>query len=311
MEPPETPDPEEPLPLGEPAPGVPGLATPHDSALGFPLNRANATLGDIISTAAEAWRRDVGTWALATILVFLIGFGVPFVLGLVIGVLKSLLEAGEANRAAVATMSGLEAGVQVLQTIVNGVLGMGFWAMAIRGLQGEPAPIAALFGQIRKAFKYVLQILAIWIPLAVFFGGIAIIIMLVSVGGIDFDMPLEEAIYQVAPSLWWFAIIGTPIYLYVFLGIIFAQQELTYNDSAGPIEAILISWRIVRGRRWLILGTAIVSGLIALSSMLLCGVGFLFGGPLASLIITSLYLALRDGADVPVADTRSTLGSRA
>jgi len=41
---------------------------------------------------------------------------------------------------------------------------------------------------------------------------------------------------------------------------------------------------------------------------MLCGIGLLFGGPLAILLFGALYLALRNGADVPPARTSTTLG---
>jgi hypothetical protein len=41
---------------------------------------------------------------------------------------------------------------------------------------------------------------------------------------------------------------------------------------------------------------------------MLCGVGLLFGAPLSALLFGALYLALREGADVPVANTSTTLG---
>jgi hypothetical protein len=41
---------------------------------------------------------------------------------------------------------------------------------------------------------------------------------------------------------------------------------------------------------------------------MLCGVGLLFGAPLSALLFGALYLALREGADVPRANTGTTLG---
>ncbi len=274
----------------------------------FALARQTVTIGDLVSKASAAWRRDVGTWVLAMVLMLLIGFGIPFALGLVVGVFGALLPGSDPQPAAKALMTGLQVGVQILQTIIQGVLGMGLTAMAIHALHGRPTPIGSLFSQINKAFKYILQVLAIWIPLAAVFAAIGAAVFFLSVGSIDLDMPLEDAFQIAKPGLLIFLVVSLPIYVYIFLGIVFAQFELTYNDSAGPVEAVLYSWRIARGRRWLVLGITIISGLIAFGSMLLCGIGFLFGGPLATLILTALYLALRNGAEVPPADTGSTLG---
>lgn len=277
---------------------------PHDIET-FSLTRETVTFGDLISQAATAWQRDVGTWVLAMVFVLLIGVGIPMVLGLVVSVFSAMISGGEPHPAAEAILVGLQVGVQVLQTVVQGILALGFWAMAIHALHGRPAPIGALFSQINKAVKYVLQLLAIWFPLAAVFGAIGAVVFFLSAGSID--MPLDEALVAAGPALSIFFLVSAPFYLYIFLGIVFAQLELTYNDGAGPIEAVVYSWRISHERRWLILGVVIVSGLIAMGSIVFCGIGFLFGGPLATLIMAALYLALRNGADVPIPDTRSTL----
>lgn len=277
----------------------------------FSLTRETVTIGDLISKASDAWRRDVGTWALAIILAVLIGYGIPLVLGLMVAILGGLFSGGaEPHPSATALVKGLQIGVQILQTVIQGVLTMGLWAMAIHALHGRPAPIGALFSQIHKALKYVLQVLAIWVPLAALFALIGVAVFFAFVGPLDLDMGLDEAFQIAAPALGVFLLVSAPVYVYVILGILFAQTELTYNDDSGPIEAVIYSWRIAKKNRWLILGVAIISGLIALGSLMLCGVGFLFGGPFATLILAALYLALRNGADVPAPDTGSTLGRR-
>ncbi len=290
---------------------VPAIEPVTASAQSFPLSRSTTTLGHVVSKASDAWRRDLGTWVLATILSLLIGFGIPAALGLVVGMLRMLLLAGgSGNPAGTALFQGLDIGVQGIQTVVQGVLGMGFSAMAIHGLHGRPAPIGALFSQIHKAFKYLAQLIAIWLPIGLVFGGIGAALFYTTVGSFDRNMPLEDALRDAAPVMSIYAAIAGPILMYVVLGLVFTPVELTYNDAAGPIEAIKNSWQIANGKRWLILGTIIIAGLIAATSSLLCGIGFLFGAPLATLIVTALYLGLRDGANVPQADSDSTLGRR-
>ena len=276
----------------------------------FALRRQTVTLGDVVSKASDAWRRDLGTWVLATILSLLIGFGLPLALGLVVGALQLLIVGTAGSSAGNAIVQGLNLGVQGIQTIVQGVLGMGFWAMAIHALHGRAAPIGALFSQIPKALKYLLQVLAIWLPIGLVFGGIGAAVFYGAVGSLDRNMPLEDALAEAGPAMSIYAVIALPLLIYVVLGVIFAPIELTYDDASGPIEAIKNSWRIADGKRWLILGTAVVAGLIAATSMLLCGVGFLFGAPLATLMLTALYLALRNGAEVLEPQPASTLGRR-
>ncbi|MEM7435194.1 MAG: hypothetical protein AAF436_08585 [Myxococcota bacterium] len=304
-DPPQTPD------LGAgPAPADPASApaAPAVSDRGFALTRDSVTIGSALSTATEVWQRDVGTWALAQFLVFLIGFGIPTALGAILGISEVMLGGEELSRVTKAILDGLGFGVQFLQTILQGVLIMGFTAMGFRALHGEPARVGMIFSQVQKALKYFLQLVAIWIPMGLTMAVVGVLVWLLSVGSVDVDMPLEEAMTLLLPSLWVLALILLPIFIFVFMGILFAASELTYNDRSGPIESIVSSWRITRGHRWQVLGASFLAGIIAVASFLLCGVGILFGGPLSALILGALYLALRDGADVPEADTTSTLG---
>ncbi|MEM9730773.1 MAG: DUF975 family protein [Myxococcota bacterium] len=309
-------DPEDPNPTNRPdagasieplAPGDPALPTTGSA---FKVNRQTATLGGLVSAASDAWRRDVGTWALAMVLVLVIGTGIPMVLGFGIGLMDTLQPEGEANRAARALMDGLNVGLQILQILINGFLTMGLWAMAFHALEGRPAPIAALFSQIRKVWRYLLQQFVIFVPIIAVVVAIGVVVVLVSVGTIDLDMPLEEAVMRIGPSLWWLAMILVPILTFVLLGVVFAVNELTYDDAVGAVESVVRSWRIAKGHRWLILATLFIAGLVTTASFMLCGVGILFGAPFATLMMAALYLALRNGADVPEPDATSTLGTR-
>ena len=292
-------------PLAIPAPQA--IASPAEPT-GFKLSRETVTLGDVVAAASDAWRRDIGTWVLATVLLIFISYGLPLVLELIVGVMGALVPEDGSNEALRAITKGLEIGVQILQVIVGGVLTMGFWAMTIHALHGRPAPIAALFSQISKAVRYVVQQIVVFIVPAFVLGLIAALVVPAFVHDVDLDMPLDEAYRRFAPALWVILAVATPILTYVFLGIAFAVNELTFDDRVGALEAVARSWRIVRGHRWLVLGTLIIAGIIAMASLALCFVGFLFGGPFASLMVSALYLALRDGAEVPAPDTGSTLG---
>jgi hypothetical protein len=130
------------------------------------------------------------------------------------------------------------------------------------------------------------------------------------VGPVDLDTPMSEIADDAARPFGIALAALLPVYIYFITGIAFMQAELAYNDDAGPIDAILYSWRIARGKRWRIMGVGLLAGLIALGSAMLCGIGLLFGAPLATLLFCALYLALRDGADVPPANTATTLGRR-
>lgn len=279
------------------------------TGMGLPIDRQTVTLSHVISAASDAWRRDIGIWILATVICVLIGLGLPILLQALMGLFGVLLGGGEEpTGAAKALLDGIDFGIQILQILVRGVLFMGYWAMALQAMNGKPAAVGALFSQIRKVWKYLLQSVVILIPVILFGAIVGAIVYGTFVGPIDSDMPLEEAIRRVGPATAVSIAVALPFCVYYALGVFFALTELVFNDRAGAIEAIVYSWRIVRGRRWLTLGVIVIAGLISAGSVMLCGVGVLFGAPFAVLIATALYLALRHGADVPEAVTTSTLG---
>ena len=295
MEPPYEPPPQ-PSPI-EPRPVEPA----------FSLTRNDYSLSDLLSRASEAWSRDLGAWVLAMVLYVLIGVGIPMILGFFSGFIVGLQGSG-------ATWSGLrmaiEGAAQIIQLVLGAIFTLGFWAMALRGLHGESARVGALFSQLSKIWKYILQTLALGLGLILIIAPILLIIFLAFVGPVDRSTPMSEIMESAGMPLAITTLVAAPVYIYVILGLLFAQMELAFNDDAGPIDAIIYSWRIARGKRWSIFGVAVISTSILLGSLMLCGIGVLFGAPLATLLFGALYLALRNGADVPPANTATTLGRR-
>ena len=168
--------------------------------------------------------------------------------------------------------------------------------------------VGVLFSQLSKIWKYILQSLAVFLGAVLVLLPLVVIIFLMFVGPVDLDTPMSEIVDDAGRP---FAIALAalfPVYIYFITGIAFMQAELAYNDDAGPIDAVLYSWRIARGKRWKIIGVGLLAILIVMGSSMLCGIGLLFGAPLSSLLFGALYLALRDGADVPPANTGTTLG---
>jgi hypothetical protein len=274
----------------------------------FDLDRDNVTLTGLLAHASEAWSRDLASWVLAVFLSF-VGTGVviaaQFIWNVVSGFQGADGDGGSALAAVDTLMSVL---FQVLQTAVSGVFTMGFVAMGVRALNGKKANIGALFSQIPKVWKVLVQSFVIVVGLALIVLPILVVILLMFVGPVTLDTPMDEIMDKAGRPFAIAGLVFLPVYVYLVLGIIFAQSELAFNDDSGPISALVYSWRIARGRRLRILGVSIVAGLIMLGSMMLCGIGLLFGLPFATLLYVALYLALRNGADVPRAVTASTLG---
>ena len=293
MEPPSTPPPQ------------PGPFEPRPVEPAFPLTRTDYSLSDLLSRASEAWSRDLGAWVLAVVLYVLIGIGIPMMLGFFTGFFGGFQGSG---------WSGLritiEAATQIIQLVLSAIFTLGFWAMALRGLHGEPARVGALFSQLSKIWKYILQSLALGLGFLLIIAPIIVIIFLAFVGPVDRSTPMSEIVESAGMPLAITVVVAAPLYIYAILGLVFAQVELAFNDDAGPIDAIIYSWRIARGKRWSILGVLLISTLIFMGSLMLCGIGVLFGAPLATLLTGALYLALRQGADLPPANSATTLGRR-
>jgi hypothetical protein len=165
-----------------------------------------------------------------------------------------------------------------------------------------------LFSQLSKIWKYILQSLALGLGLILIVVPVIVLIFLAFVGPMSLDTPMSEIVDKAGRPFGIAALVLLPLYVYIVTGLVFMQTELAYNDDAGPIDAMIWSWRIAKGKRWRIIGTGFVAGLIWLGSGMLCGIGLLFGAPFAMLLLGALYLALRSGADVPVANTGTTLG---
>ena len=296
-------------PPNEPPALEPGPVEARSPVLGFALSRDKVTLTDLLSKASSAWSRDLATWVLAMLLYWLLGFGIPFALNIVWGLLSTIQEAnGEASTAFTAVNIIVQILLQIVQWVLSAVFTLGLWAMAVRGLHRQPMSVGVLFSQLSKIWKYVLQSFAVALGAVLILLPLLVIIFLMFVGPVDLDTPMSEIVDDAGIPFTVASLVLLPFYVYIATGIAFMQAELAYNDDAGPIEAILYSWRIARGRRWRIIGIGLLAGLIVGGSAMLCGVGLLFGAPLATLLFGALYLALRQGADVPRANTGTTLG---
>ena len=249
MEPPYTPPPQ------------PGPFEPRPVEPAFPLTRTDYSLSDLLSRASEAWSRDLGAWVLAVVLYVLIGIGIPMMLGFFTGFFG-----GFQGSAWSGLRITIEAATQIIQLVLSAIFTLGFWAMALRGLHGEPARVGALFSQLSKIWKYILQSLALGLGLLLIIAPIIVIIFLAFVGPVDRSTPMSEIIESAGMPLAITVVVAAPLYIYAILGLVFAQVELAFNDDAGPIDAIIYSWRIARGKRWSILGVLLISTLIFMGS---------------------------------------------
>jgi hypothetical protein len=241
--------------MESPLPPEPQPLEPRPPELGFSLNRNNLTLTDLLSRASEAWSRDLATWVLAMLLYWLLGFGIPFALGIMWGFLGTLREATvDPSTASTVVSVVVQIALQVVQLVLSAVFILGLWAMAVRGLHGQRTAVSVLFSQLSKVWKYILQALVVAVGAMLTVVPVLVIVFLVFVGPVDLDTPMTEFLDDAGPALGVAALVLLPLYVYLATGIAFMQVELALNDDAGPITAIVYSWRIAKKRRWRIIG---------------------------------------------------------
>jgi hypothetical protein len=139
----------------------------------------------------------------------------------------------------------------------------------------------------------------------------AIVQMLVMYGAIALDFALHYALYMALGGFeagWtplWVVIvtwlIGTPLRIYVFLGVVFAQLELLVDPQANAFTAFAGSWRVVSGHRFEVLGIGFVAVLIMWLGVLACCVGVLATLPVGTMVYCALFLALSNRQTPPAA----------
>ncbi len=156
----------------------------------FPLTRSDYSLADLLSRASEAWSRDLGTWVLAVVLYILIGVGVPMMLGLFTGFFSGFQGSSSHWSGVRLAVEGVS---QIVQLVLSAIFTLGFWAMALRGLHGEPARVGSLFSQLSKIWKYILQSLALGLGLVLIIAPILLIIFLAFVGPVDRSTPMSRS----------------------------------------------------------------------------------------------------------------------
>ena len=193
-------------------------------------------------------------------LYWLLGMGIPFALSLVWGLVSAFQKSGADTSAMFAAVDVIvQVVLYLVQLVISGVFSLGLWAMAVRGLHGQRTTVGALFSQLSKIGKYILQALAVSVGAVLVILPIVVIVWLVFVGPVDLDTPMSEIIDDAGKPFAFATLVLLPLYLYIVSGIAFMQAELAFNDDAGPSTPIIHSWRIARGKRWRIIGVGLLA----------------------------------------------------
>ncbi len=260
----------------------------------FPLSRDDWSFGRLWHHAWESWKREWVILTVGVLVVYAISFGLSlageFVQALFVGGAGVVAgdDAGLATGLSVAGV-GVMVVVNLLQTLITGVLLLGQYRMCFDVLLGRPAELRCLFSQFGKILTLFLQ------QVVVFFAVSLPVVVLIAVGfglaaaGVDEDMLLWGATFLML-------VLFVPFMWYV-LGFFFAKYELAHHDDIGAIESIVASFRIVRGVRLETFGVSFVAGLLVLGGLLACCVGIIPAASLSYTLVCALYLTLRQGME--------------
>lgn len=83
--------------------------------------------------------------------------------------------------------------------------------------------------------------------------------------------------------------------LFVFVTLRFYPFPYVLVDrDCGPIEALMGSYEITRGKVGELFALSLFSGMILLAGLLACGVGVIFTAPLSMLVMSCAYVCLTD-----------------
>ena len=257
----------------------------RSGAAAFPLRRDAWRLDALFGIAWRAFTR--GGLQIVVALLVLVGTYVA------LSYVPLLIRPFVARNPAV-FLGGLIAWTGVDMVIVTG-LWLGLMDMTFDALDGQPVRLGTLFWHLGKTGRLLLLLLVILgatlLPtlafqelasLAVSIGthlGTHARIALVGLAG--------GGLVALAGSIW------------LLLALTFALLELALDDDVGAIEAMRRSFVLARGKRWAILGVGLLAGLVGMAGMLLCGIGMLASLPLAYLVMSALFLTLRNGSGLP------------
>lgn len=250
----------------------------------FPLNRANWNFSALWDYSWEAFKREWVMLSLGALCLMMMTFIVQAVGGILPLIGKAV--GGDALNVVLQVIA------TAAQTVVNGVLGLGFLRMVFDVLQGGRADVGRLFSQLHKAGSYfvtmLLLFLMFFLPLAVV-GGMATGVVY-ALGGFE-NKAMLIGVYGVTGllALGPFVYFGLPTYL--------VQPAMVLEESFSPTDIIRHAYKLANGERLSILGVGIVGALVAFAGVLACCVGVIPAMALAQMLIGGLYLALRTADD--------------
>ncbi len=265
----------------------------------FPLSRDAWTLGALMDHVWEAWKREWLMLSVAVLVLLGVVYAVAFAGQLIqMAVVGGGSALAQGDDTAAAGLLGLTVGLNLffslVQSLVSGLLMLGFNRMAYDVLMGRAAELGRLFSQFRKFPTLLLQQLILWGLILVPIGLLAGILFAAGAfagSGADEDAVAIGVLVAVL-------VLAVPLVWYV-LGFFFAGYELAYDDEVGAWESIVRGWRLVSGARLATFGVMILAGLLGFLGILACCIGIIPSLSLAYVLLAGLFLTLRRGSGLP------------
>ncbi len=175
--------------------------------------------------------------------------------------------------------------------VVMGLL-LGLLDMTFDALDGQAVRVETLFWHFGKLGRLLVLLLIVGVvailPMGAFEGLVILAVYLGTHG--QTALAVGAGVASVA------ALVGS---MWLLLAVSFAQFELALDDDVGALEALQRAFTLARGKRWTILGVGFLAGLTGMAGMLLCGIGMLASMPFAYLVMSGLFLTLRNGSGLP------------
>lgn len=268
----------------------------------FPISRSDITFQKVWELSFDMWKRE---WLMLSVaaLLFIVASMASGIIGNVLqAIFKLLLPSGAAYYVGLAIAQLLS---MVLSAFVSGVAQMGLFRICINVLHGQKADINQLFVELPKLPRYVgnlaLMYVGIGVPLLVYYGAIVgVYVAINGSSGLSFADPeqlLSNNLGLLGVMGFASLLIAVP-FIWVVLPMYFNALEIVHGN-AGAIDTFRRVFELIRGYRMLTFGTALMFSLVIIAGFFACCVGFLPAFALAELMLTALYLGLRNGSSLP------------
>jgi hypothetical protein len=247
----------------------------------FPLKRDSWRFNQLWDYCFAAFKQN---WVMISAAVLIVG-GIGFITNLLTRLAPLL-----GNLADSEVLAGILTVVATfVQNVVQGVLGIGMSRMMLDVLQGKPANIERVFSQFHKAGAYIYTVLIVMLFALVPVGVLAGIMYGVISALDDAGIPIVLGVGALAMI---------PL-VYFTLPLVLLQPQMAARDELpSPMQLLRNCYTYARGERFTIFGVVLVQVLIILTGLLACCIGVIPAAGLGSLLITGLYLALTNGADL-------------